>query len=461
MIDLSFLSGKKIGIVGLGKTGISAAKALRANGAEISAWDDNEAKRNEAIENGIALLNLELNRPDFLLWSPGIPHYGDRANVLAIRARNLNIPIICDIDLFAHAVSSDILAITGTNGKSTTTALVGHTLAEFRPTRIGGNIGQAVLTLDPLPQDGTYVLELSSYQLELAPSLRPIGAILLNITPDHLERHGGIDGYIAAKEKIFEGVHEGRRPIAVIAIDSDITKKIAARLREEGKWTVIPVSTQQKIPGGIFAESGKLYDGEQMVLDFSALPAFKGTHNHENAACAYALIRHVYGYEPLSIAQAMSSFQGLPHRQHLVRVINGISYVNDSKATNADAVSHALACTKNIYWILGGQPKEGGLAGLETYMDRIKHAFLIGEAAESFAKWLKTANVPFTMCGTLDAAVLEAHKLAQLNRGQPGEPATVLLSPACASWDQFQSFEHRGEVFAALVNALSEEQIAA
>lgn len=451
MIDLSFLSGKKIGIVGLGKTGFSAAHALQSQGVEVSVWDDSEEKREQS---GFPILNLAQSKPDFLLWSPGIAHYGDKAHPLALQAKELNIPLVCDIDLFCHAVSQDILAVTGTNGKSTTTALIAHTLKQFRPTLMGGNIGHPVLDLQPI--DGTYVLELSSYQLELAPSLTPTGAILINITPDHLARHGDMETYIAAKEKMFTNVTSGRKPVAVIAVDTDASKAIAERLTAKGTWTVIPVSTNAKT-SGVYVENGKMYDQDAMVLDFSLVPTLKGQHNHENAACAYALIRHVYGYEPQAIAQAMSSFEGLPHRQYLVRTINGIAYINDSKATNAEATARALACMKNIYWILGGQAKDGGLNGLEPYMDRIKHAFLIGEAAEEFAKWLKAAGVPYTMCGTLDVAVLDAHKLAQDNRGMPGETGTVLLSPACASWDQFQSFEHRGDVFASLVQNLSEE----
>lgn len=457
MIDLSFVNGKRIGVIGLGKTGISAINALRANGADVFAWDDDDDKRLQAIQNGITIINLAQAGVDFLLWSPGIPHYGEKAHPLALQAKEMNIPLVCDIDLLSHAVTQDILAVTGTNGKSTTTALINHTLAQFRPTQMGGNIGQPVLNLENFTDEGTYVLELSSYQLELSPSLKPAGAVLLNITPDHLARHGDMETYIAAKENIFASVQAGpRKPVAVISNGSDITKKIVERLKQEGNWTVVPVSIEGKT--GIHVENGKLYDGEILVIDLTLTPSFKGEHNHENAACAYASIRNVYGYEPEKIGAAMSSFEGLPHRQHLVRTINGIAYVNDSKATNAEAVSHALACTKNIYWILGGQPKEGGLKGLENYMDRIKHAFLIGEAADEFAKWLKASDVPVTMCGTLDIAVLEAHKLAQANRGMPGEAATVLLSPACASWDQFQSFEHRGDVFANLVQNLSEDQ---
>ncbi|PZP54311.1 MAG: UDP-N-acetylmuramoyl-L-alanine--D-glutamate ligase, partial [Micavibrio aeruginosavorus] len=388
--------------------------------------------------------------------SPGIPHYGPNAHPLAVEAQETAIPLVCDIELLAQSIENDILAITGTNGKSTTTALLAHALAQFRPVEMGGNIGNPVLQLNSLDKNGSYILELSSYQLELSPSLRPAGAILLNITPDHLARHGDMETYIRAKENIFAGIHRnGRKPVAVIAIDSDVTKRIAERVKLEGNWQVVTVSTQGKAM--VYAESSKLYDGDVQVMDLSLTPAFKGQHNHENAACAYALMRHLYGYEPEKIASAMSSFQGLPHRQHLVRTINGISYINDSKATNAEATGHALACTRNIYWILGGQAKEGGLKGLENYMDRITHAFLIGEAAEEFAKWLKASDIPHTICGTLDVAVEAAHKLAQDNRGMPGEPATVLLSPACASWDQFKSFEHRGDVFTGLVEKLPEE----
>ena len=455
MIDLQFLKGKTIGVVGLGKTGVASVKALQENGAILYVWDDKEENRDLAVHQGFRLLDLNTQSPDFILWSPGIPHYGPKANSIALQAKEKNIQLVSDIDIFSHAIANDVLVVTGTNGKSTTTALIAHTLGAFRPTRAGGNLGEAALSLDPLPENGTYILELSSYQLELSPSLKPAGAVLLNITPDHLERHGDFETYTAAKENIFASIQQGRKPTAVICVDSEITKQIAGRVKARGNWTVIPVSTQHKVDG-VYVENGRLHDGNH-VFDLSQLVSLKGAHNHENAACAYAVIRHVYGYEPDAIFKTMASFEGLPHRQFRVRNINGVSYINDSKATNADAVSHALACTKNIYWILGGRPKDGGLKGLEQYMERITHAFVIGEAAEEFSKWLKTFEVPVTISETLDVAVLEAHRMAQAKRGQPGEAATVLLSPACASWDQFKSFEHRGDVFTALVQALPEE----
>lgn len=459
MIDFSFIAGKRIGVIGLGVTGISAALALRYHGATVIAWDDDVTKREQAAEKDIPVADLTgmLSGFDFLLWSPGIPHYGDKAHALALKAKAQNVPLICDIDIFAQATSNDILAITGTNGKSTTTALVGHILSQFRPARLGGNIGQPVLTLDALPDDGVYVLELSSYQLELSPSLKPAGAVLLNITPDHLARHGTMEIYAAAKAEIFSHVKDDqRKPTAVVSIDTDPARKIAEDLKASDSWNIVSVSTRKKT-SGVYVENGKLFDGDAFVGDLTLIRSIKGAHNYENAACAYALIRHVYGYEPSAILQAMTSFEGLPHRQYLVRTINGIAYINDSKATNAEAVSHALACMKNIYWIVGGQPKDGGLKGLEQYADRIAHAFLIGEAADEFSKWFKASDIPFTLSGTMDMAVPEAHRMAQSKRGAPGEAGTVLLSPACASWDQFQSFEHRGDVFTHLVQSLAEE----
>lgn len=447
MIDLSRYQGKHIGVVGLGKTGLSAVYALQKQGAIISAWDDNEDKRREVSQGGIEILDLEKHTIDFLLWSPGIAHYGDKAHPLALRAKQLHIPLVCDVELFVNCVPNDILAVTGTNGKSTTTALLAHTLSQFRPCLMGGNIGAPVLDLEILPGSGVYVLELSSYQLELTPSLKAKGAILLNITPDHLARHGDMQTYTAAKENIFNGQGD----VAVLSVDSDITMNIAERLASHTDWNVVPVSTQRKLAEGVNASEGKLFENGKQVLDFTQAPSLKGQHNHENAACAYALIRNLYDYEPQDIANAMISFGGLPHRQYLVRTIGNITYINDSKATNAEATAKALGCMENIYWILGGQAKEGGLTGLDSYMNRVSHAFLIGEAADEFAFWLKSRKVAYTDCGTLDKAVAEAHALAQKSL----KSGVVLLSPACASWDQFQSFEHRGNVFAELVEQVT------
>jgi UDP-N-acetylmuramoylalanine--D-glutamate ligase len=440
MIDLSSYKGRTLAVLGLGKSGLSAARTLSEAGAQILAWDDSEDTRQAS---GLPL--TDLTRHDFagvdaLVISPGIPHTYPEPHPVAAKAKAANVPLICDVELLCRACpEAEYIAITGTNGKSTTTALIAHILREFRPAEAGGNIGRPVMTLPALGQEGTYVLEMSSYQLELTPSLSPAGAVFLNITPDHIERHGDLNGYIAAKKNIFANPSIGS--VAVIGIDTEASRKVADELGDE--WNVVRISTQAKID--IYVEDGILHDGDTKI-DLKAMPTLKGQHNHENAACAYAVINRVYGIEAEAIAAAMKTFPGLPHRQFPVRTLDGVTYINDSKATNADAAARALACYDDIYWIIGGLPKEGGLAGLEIYKDRIRHTFLIGKAAPEFAKWLDQQNMPYTQCGTLEKAVAAAHAMAK--------SGTVLLSPACASWDQFKSFEHRGDVFAELVRAL-------
>lgn len=459
MISLSALLGQKIGVMGLGKTGLSTVMALKNAGAIVYAWDDNQSARDYAESLGIAcsdLSNISTTTMDYLVWSPGIPHTFPASHPVADRAKAQGIKMISDIDILAMAQpDADYIGITGTNGKSTTTALIGHTLKEFRPTQVGGNIGIPVLDLEPLDRTGTYVLEMSSYQTELSHMFSPVGVVFLNITPDHLYRHGGLQGYIDAKKQIFSNPKKGeRKPIAVICIDTEDCFDIAEEMEEDGVWSVVPVSTQKRLDHGTYVEDGHLYEmreeGATLIADLNQFQNLRGRHNHENIACAYTIIRQLYGYEPQKIIDAMLSFGGLAHRQYLAAMINGVQYINDSKATNADATSRALACFQNIYWILGGQPKEGGLDGLDEYMGRIQHAYLIGEATPLFAEWLSVRQVPYTICGTLDVAVGQAHQDAQ----QKGE-GVVLLSPACASWDQFKSFEHRGDLFVQLVSALN------
>lgn len=471
MIDLSALRGQRIAVMGLGKTGLSVACALYEAGVEMCAWDDVAPVREVAAKAGIPIVdinNLSFGNLSFILWSPGIPHSFPVPHPVAVRAKEEGVPLVCDIEFLCRICpAADMIAVTGTNGKSTTTALIGHILRAFRPTEVGGNIGKPVMTLEKLGPEGSYVVEMSSYQLELTPSLSPVGAVLLNITPDHLGRHGGMEGYIAAKELIFANPPvDMRKPTAVICIDSEPCLQIAERLREEGVWSVIPVSTCLRLDQGVYAEDGIVYEVREgvgiPVVDLRFHTALRGQHNQENVACAYAVLRHVYGYEPDRIERQIASFGGLPHRQYLVRTINDVAYINDSKATNADATSRALACFNRVYWILGGQSKEGGLSGLEPYMNRIEHAYLIGEATPLFAKWLQEQNVPYTVCGTLERAVETAHARAQSQREAPSSgtgsgSGTVLLSPACASWDQFKSFEHRGDVFSSLVSGLSGE----
>ncbi len=440
MIDLSLYKGRTLAVLGLGKSGLSAARALSEAGAIVLAWDDSEDTR---IASGLHLTDLtqhDFTDVDALVISPGIPHTYPEPHPVAAKAKAAGVKLICDVELLCQSCpDAEFIAITGTNGKSTTTALIAHILREFRPAEAGGNIGRPVMTLPAFGQEGTYVLEMSSYQLELTPSLSPAGAVFLNITPDHIERHGDLAGYIEAKKNIFANPSMGS--VAVIGIDTDASRQVADELG--AGWNVVRVSTQKK--ADIYVTGGILHDDDTRI-DLNVMPTLKGQHNHENAACAYAVINRVYGVPAEEIAEAMKTFPGLPHRQFPVRTLDGVTYINDSKATNADAAARALACYDDIYWIIGGLPKEGGLSGLEIYKDRIRHTFLIGKAAPDFAKWLDEQNMSYTHCGTLDKAVAAAHAMAK--------SGTVLLSPACASWDQFKSFEHRGDVFAELVRAL-------
>lgn len=469
MVNLSFLKEKKVAVLGLGISGLATAKALNRAGAEVLAWDDSERRREKAESEGLSLTDLSLESfdgVDFMVLSPGIPHEHPAPHAIVSRAKEAGIEIISDIEVLRRAdPDTDLIAVSGTNGKSTTTALIAHILEQFKPVEMGGNIGKPVLELKSLKskKESAYVLELSSYQLELTPSLKAKGAVLLNVTEDHLERHGGMDGYIQAKERLFLTCAEGDLPpVAVIGVDDEPCRVMADRINERGIWRVIPVSVKEVLENGVYVEGHKLYDstdGEPVeVFDLHEAKRLRGAHNYQNTACAYAVIRHVYGIAAEEIVAHIPSFEGLAHRQFLTRTINGVAYINDSKATNAVAASYAIKSYKNIYWVLGGRQKEGGLDGLGPYMDHIRHAFLIGESADSFSGWLENHNVSFTVCRTLDVAVEEAHKMAQDNRGAPGGAGTVLLSPACASFDQFASFEERGEAFESLVRDLPEEK---
>ena len=457
MIDLGHLKGKHYAVMGLAKSGLATAKALIASGVEILAWDDGENGRAAAQAAGIPLTDLntaDLAGVDALLLSPGIPHTYPKPNAVAARAKAAGIPIIGDIELLYGAQpKAAYIGITGTNGKSTTTALIGHILSlTGKPVQVGGNLGTPVLTFEPLGEDGIYVLEMSSYQLELVPSAAFNVAVLLNVTPDHLDRHGGMDGYVQAKRHIFQ--HPKRSHTAIVGVDDEHCRKIYDELEAALQTAVVPVSAERETKG-VYVLDGKLYDGgSDPVIDLNDIPSLPGRHNWQNAAAAFAAT-HAAGVPVETILKGLGTFPGLAHRQQLVAERDGIRFVNDSKATNADAASKALVCYDPIYWIIGGQPKEGGLDGLEPFMPRIRHAFVIGQASEQFATWLNAHGVPYTLCGDLETAVPAATTLA---RAEKLNGATVLLSPACASWDQFRSFEHRGEVFATLVAAALERK---
>jgi UDP-N-acetylmuramoylalanine--D-glutamate ligase len=454
MIEVTAFRNSSVAVMGLARSGLAAAQALQRGGARVLAWDDAPEQRAAAVAAGVPIVDLgtaDLLGVRALILSPGIAHTHPAPHPVAARARAAGIEIIGDIELLARSCrAARYVGITGTNGKSTTTALIGHVLAAAgRVVAVGGNLGVPALLLEALGEDGIYVLEMSSYQLELTRSLAFDVAVLLNLTPDHLDRHGGMAGYIAAKERIFSGQGEGQA--AVIGVDDAPSRAIAERLRRKERQLVVRVSAEGVVEGGVYAEAGWLVDdmGEtaRRVLDLRSLTRLPGRHNWQNAAAAYAASRCL-GVAPKAAAAGIASFQGLAHRQELVAIIDGVRYVNDSKATNADAAAKALACYDAVYWIAGGRAKEGGIAALRPYFPRIRHAFLIGEAAADFARTLDGA-VPHTTSGTLEQAVATAHKAAQGHSG-----ATVLLSPACASFDQFSDFEARGARFRALVEAL-------
>jgi UDP-N-acetylmuramoylalanine--D-glutamate ligase len=456
MIPLPRIAERPVAVLGLGKSGLAAAAALMRAGTAVWAWDDGEAARARAAAMGVRLVELDgcdWSRPTSLVLSPGIPHTHPAPHAVAAAAKTHGVEIIGDVELFARALpDAACIGVTGTNGKSTTTSLIGHLLAAAgRPAIAGGNLGTPVLAFDELPAQGVYVLELSSYQLDLTQSLRCRAAILLNVTPDHLGRHGGIDGYVASKTRIF--ANQGAGDTAIVGIDDAHCRAVREALIAAGKQRVVAISSETRIPGAVHAVGGKLIDDtggtERLVLDLAEAPALPGAHNWQNAAAAYAAARAL-GLAPEAIARGLRSYPGLAHRQERVAVIGGVAYVNDSKATNADATAKALACYESIYWIVGGQPKETGLDGLDGFYSRIAHAFLIGEAENAFAAALD-GKLPVTRCGTLAAAVATAHDMAQ-REARPG--AVVLLSPACASFDQFANFEERGDAFRRLVLAL-------
>ncbi|EKV29990.1 UDP-N-acetylmuramoylalanine--D-glutamate ligase [Caenispirillum salinarum AK4] len=448
-------AGRTVAVLGLGKTGLTAARALSMGGARVKCWDDTADRRAEAEAAGFTCVEpTPRSWSDIVacVWSPGIPHTFPKPHPAKAILEAKGIAPVCDIELLLNRCADAFtVAITGTNGKSTTTALIGHILAcAGHRVEVGGNLGTPVLELAPLPFHGTYVLEMSSYQLELTPSLSPDVALLLNITPDHLARHGGMDGYVAAKERIF--ANQWQPAVAVIGQDDKHCRAMTRRVAHACNADVIPVRADGEEPGGIFTLDGVLFDatergGPREVCDLRTIPALPGAHNWQNACAAYAACR-ARGVHPQTIVAAMRTFPGLAHRQETVAMIDGVRFVNDSKATNAEAAEKALTCYGAVYWIAGGQAKEGGIDALKPHFKRIRHAFLIGEAAAEFATVLKAEGVPVTMAGTLDEAVPAAAVRAA--RDDVRDPV-VLLSPACASWDQFKSFEHRGDTFRALV----------
>lgn len=463
MIPITEYAGRDVAVYGLGRSGLSAARALKAGGARVHAWDDNEETRAAAEAAGVSL--SDINKRDWqtfaaLVLSPGIPLRYPQPHRLVRMAEMTGVPVIGDIELFARAVQAlperarpKIVGITGTNGKSTTTALIGHILKNAgRDARVGGNIGTGVLDLAPLHSNSVYVLEVSSYQLDLVKSLHCDVAVFLNLSPDHLDRHGGMDGYQAAKMRIFRNQTE--RDIAIVGFDDVYTQSIAIGLSARGPQRVIQIASTYTLGKGVSAVDGRLYDNQSGKAEFVGqlddCPALIGRHNFQNAAAAYAACRAL-GLDAATIMAGLRSFPGLAHRMELVGELGGIRFVNDSKATNAQAAEQALRSFSRIYWIAGGVAKSDGITPLAPLFPNIRRAYLIGEAQESFALTLKDA-VPSQKCATLDQAVAMAYRDAEA-AGDAG--AVVLLSPACASFDQFRDYEQRGEAFRSLVQRLA------
>jgi UDP-N-acetylmuramoylalanine--D-glutamate ligase len=434
----TLFSGKRYAVVGLGKNGLPAALALRAMGAGVVAWDDNPASR-------AAARDLDLRDPvgekfdfDALVLSPGIPHRLPKPHPTAQRAIEAGVPILSDVELLFQAVRASgsrarFAGITGTNGKSTTTALLAHILERAGITvAAGANLGPAALSLPLLPHDGVYVLEMSSYMLERLACVKFDVAVMLNLSADHIDRHGDMAGYAMAKRAIFD--RQTRDDLAVIGIDDTGARDMAA-------WLDTRLARVARVSGA------------DVPLAFG--PALPGAHNAQNAAAATAMARF-FGVPDDAIASGLLTYPGLPHRQQRIVTIDGVTFINDSKATNADASECALVCYDRLIWIAGGMAKEGGIEPLAPHFPRIVKALLIGRDAPEFAATLTRHNVPFDMVGTLEAAVPAAFAAARAN----GAPV-VLLSPACASWDQFTGYDQRGDRFAELALALKHNSLQA
>ena len=453
-------AGRRYAVVGLGRNGLPAARALSAMGADVSVWDD-DADARETAGMPVVAPDALADNLDALVLSPGIPHRLPAPHLAAARATALGIKILSDAEIFFQAVRAAgsrarFVGITGTNGKSTTTALLAHILAGAGvPVAAGGNLGPAALALPLLGDDGVYVLEMSSYMLERLATLRSDAAAMLNLSPDHLDRHGDMAGYAAAKRMVFD--RQTTNDLAVIGVDDPWSRAMAAALechppnplpqaREGGRQKPPPA-----LAGGGWERVRRISATDPPLAQNPALP---GPHNAQNAAAATALARHL-GVTDAAITEGMKTFPGLPHRQQVVGIVNGTMFVNDSKATNADAAARSLACYDRVVWIAGGIGKEGGIEPLAPLFGRVSHAVLIGRDAEAFARTLATHAVPHTLAVTLDAAVPVAARAAK----QTGA-VTVLLAPAAASFDQFSGFDARGDRFCALVAAFADVKAA-
>ena len=459
MIPVTTFAGRRVAIFGLGSSGLLAARSLKEGGADVVAFDDDDKKIADARTAGLKTQNLrdlDWSTVAAFVLAPGVPLTHPKPHWTVELARKANVEVIGDIELFCRertksGASCPLVAITGTNGKSTTTALTTHLLKSAgRDAQMGGNIGVPVLALEPFRAGRAYVLEVSSYQIDLAPSLKPTIGILLNVSEDHLDRHGSMEGYAAIKERLPANIGEGGA--AVIDVDDAYTRAAAGRIERAGR-KVVRVSVVAPVRDGYYAEGSRILHAvngkASAVAELAGIGSLRGVHNAQNAACAIAACVAL-GIDLGAIQKGLKSFPGLAHRMQQVGRKGNVLFVNDSKATNADSAAKALASFHDIFWIAGGKPKTGGINSLAEFFPRIRKAYLIGEAAREFANTLD-GRVFYEISGALSAAINAAARDAAVSGLK--EPV-VLLSPACASFDQYPNFEVRGKAFIETVLAI-------
>ncbi|WP_373236229.1 UDP-N-acetylmuramoyl-L-alanine--D-glutamate ligase [Cohaesibacter celericrescens] len=459
MIPITIFDDQTVAVFGLGGSGLATLEALAAGGARVVAYDDNEASRTKAaLIEGVEIVDLrEADWSSFaaLVLAPGVPLTHPEPHWSVKLAQQAGVEIIGDVELFCRqrrhsGIDCPFVAITGTNGKSTTTALISHMLRDSgMDVQMGGNIGTPILALEPLASDRIYVIEVSSYQIDLAPSIDPSIGLLLNISADHLDRHGDLMSYAKIKARMVSS-----SGLAVVALDDRLSANVASNLRLKGR-TIVTISGFGNSRAMVAAPDGVLQSMEgDFLFNLDQARALRGTHNAQNAAAAIAVVRQ-FDLPPAALSRGLISFGGLEHRMEEVGAADGVLYINDSKATNADAAARALASFRSVHWIAGGLPKEGGIETLVDLLDRVEHAYLIGDAADEFARTLKKNGVSYSICAHMDlalAAAIDACKAA----GAGAKERVVLLSPACASFDQFPNFTVRGDKFREAVHAYLE-----
>jgi UDP-N-acetylmuramoylalanine--D-glutamate ligase len=459
LIPVTTFAGKRVALFGLGKSGLLAARALEEGGADVVAFDDDDKKISDAQAAGLKTKNLrdlDWSSVAALVLAPGVPLTHPAPHWTVSLARKAGVEVIGDIELFCRerlksGRDCPLIAITGTNGKSTTTALTAHLLNKAgRDAQMGGNIGVPVLELEPFKPGRAYVLEVSSYQIDLAPSLKPTIGILLNVSEDHIDRHGSMANYAAIKERLPANVERGGT--AVIDVDDAYTLAAAGRVERAGK-NVVRISVVSSLKDGYYAEGSRILHAgggkADAVAELAGIDSLRGAHNAQNTACAVATCVAL-GIDVAAIQKGLRSFPGLAHRMQQVGRKGNVLFVNDSKATNADSAAKALASFQDIYWIAGGKAKTGGINNLAEFFPRIRKAYLIGEAASEFARTLE-GRVPYEINRVLSAAIDAASRDATASGLK--EPA-VLLAPACASFDQYPNFEVRGKAFTDIVLAM-------